>query len=279
MPTRKTARLRRATIDYTEWGDGPPVVFVHGLLVNSGLWRHVAPVVADAGNRCIAPDWPLGGHATPVPDADMTPPGVADLIAEFLDTLDLRDVTIVANDTGGALVQLVLTRNPDRIGRVVLTPSDCFEYFFPPLFAPLPKLAKLPGFASVLVAALRSRWIQRSPAAFGFVAKRPVPNEIVDSYLAPSRRSKAVRDDLTRFVRNVHNRHTIDAAERLRDFTKPVLLAWAREDKVFPVKLAYRLGEILPKATVVEIDDSYTFVPEDQPAELAEQIIGFIKAN
>ncbi len=279
MPTRKSARLRRATIDYTEWGDGPPIVFVHGLLVNSGLWRHVAPVVADAGNRCIAPDWPLGGHTTPVPDADMSPPGVADLIAEFLDTLDLRDVTIVANDTGGALVQLVLTRNPDRIGRVVLTPSDCFEYFFPPLFAPLPKLARVPGFASVLVAALRSRWVQRSPAAFGFIAKRRIPNEIVDSYLAPSRRSKAVRDDLTRFLRNVHNRHTIAAAEQLRDFTKPVLLAWAREDKVFPVKLAYRLGEILPKAAVVEIDDSYTFVPEDRPAELAEQIIGFIKAN
>ncbi|MCE7009081.1 alpha/beta hydrolase [Kibdelosporangium philippinense] len=279
MPTRKSVRLRQATIDYTEWGDGPPVVFVHGLLVNSGLWRTVAPAVADAGNRCIAPDWPLGGHATPVPDADLTPPGVADLITEFLDTVDLSDVTLVANDTGGALVQLAMTRNPDRIGRVVLTPSDCFDAFFPPMFAPLPKLAKLPGFANVLVAGLRSRLIQRSPLAFGFVAKRPVPNEIVDSYLAPARRSKAVRDDLTRFVRSVHNRHTLAAAERLPQFTKPVLLAWAREDKVFPIELAYRLGEILPNATVVEIDDSYTFVPEDQPAELAEQIIKFRTAN
>ena len=159
LGTAKSVRLSRATIDYRERGEGPPVVFVHGLLVNADLWRNVVPAVAEAGNRCIAPDWPLGSHTTPVPGADLTPPGVADMIAEFLDTLDLTDVTVVANDTGGALTQLLMTRHPERIGRVVLTPSDCFEYFFPPAFAPLPVLARLPGSIWMLTQLLRSGWL------------------------------------------------------------------------------------------------------------------------
>ncbi|ALG06013.1 alpha/beta fold hydrolase [Kibdelosporangium phytohabitans] len=279
MATHHVARLSRATIDYREYGEGAPVVFVHGLLLNSNLWRVVAPAVAEAGNRCIAPDWPLGGHSRPVPAADLTPPGVADLIAEFLDELGLRDVTLVANDTGGALVQLLLTRNPERVGRVVFTPSDCFDHFFPPLFAPLPKLARVPGFAWIMATALRSRLVQRSPLGFGSVAKKPVPQEIVDSYLMPSRTSAGVRADLTRFVRTVHKRHTIEAAGKLGAFTKPVLLAWAKDDKVFPVELAHRLAAVLPNATVTEMGDTLTLVPEDQPDELAELIVKFIESE
>ncbi|ONI78726.1 alpha/beta hydrolase [Actinosynnema sp. ALI-1.44] len=279
MGIRKVARLSRATVDYRECGEGSPVVFVHGLLVNSNLWRKVAPLVAEAGNRCIAPDWPLGGHTRPVPGADLTPPGVADLIAEFLNNLDLRDVTLVANDTGGALVQLVLARNPVRVGRAVFTPSDCFEHFLPQPFTSLPKLARVPGFGWALANVLRSRVIQRSPVGFGLLTKRPVPQDVVDSYLLPSRTSPAVRADLTRFVRTIHNRHTLDAARKIGSFAKPVLLAWAKEDRIFPVELAHRLAGILPNATVTEIPDTLTLVPEDRPDELAELIVKFVRAN
>jgi pimeloyl-ACP methyl ester carboxylesterase len=272
----KSVRLSRATIDYRERGEGPPVVFVHGLLVNADLWRKVVPAVAEAGNRCIAPDWPLGSHVTPVPGADLTPPGVADMIAEFLDTLDLSDVTVVANDTGGALVQLLMTRHPERIGRVVLTPSDCFDHFLPPMFAPLPRIAMLPGSMWIMVQLLRVRRLHRLPMAFGLLTKRPIPNEFTDSYLVPSRRSPAIRRDLRAFLRSVHKRYTLEAAERLSDFTKPVLLAWATEDKLFPIKLAHRLAGVLPNASLKEIGGTRTFVPEDQPAELATLITRFV---
>lgn len=133
-------------VTYTETGTRPAVVSVHGLLVNANLWRKVVPEVAKAGVRCIAPNWPLGAHQLPMaPDADLTPPGVAKLIADFLTELDLTDVTIVANDTGGALTQILMANHPERIGRVVLTPCDAFEDFFPPPFDKLPKLARLPG--------------------------------------------------------------------------------------------------------------------------------------
>lgn len=271
-----------ATIDYRERGEGPPVVFVHGLLVNADLWRNVVPGVADAGFRCIAPDWPLGSHRTPMPDTvDLSPPGVARLIADFLAALDLTDVTLVANDTGGGLVQVLVANGlaEERVGRLVLTPSDSFERFFPPAFAYLPRLAAVPGATWLLAQALRPRLVHRLPLTFGWVTKRPVPPEVVDSYLLPSRRDPAVRRDLTRFLRGVHRRHTLAAARELPRFDRPVLLAWATEDRLFPMSLARRLAEVLPDARIETIEDSYTFVSEDQPARLVDLVTGFVSST
>jgi pimeloyl-ACP methyl ester carboxylesterase len=269
--------LDSGTLRYFESGptDGPAVVLVHGLLVNADLWRHVVPGLVDAGFHTYAVDWPLGSHEHPMPGADLTPPGVADLIAEFMDRLDLHDVAVVANDTGGALTQILMARHPERIGRVVLTPSDSFERFFPPMFALLPRLAKVPGGTWLLVQALRLRFVQRLPIGFGRLTKRPIPLETVDSYILPSRHDAAIRHDLRAFLRTVHNRHTLAAAEQLPAFTRPVLLAWAAEDRLFPTSLAERLADRLPDATIVPIADSLTFVPEDQPAELVRLVAEF----
>ncbi len=271
--------LSHGTIRYRERGTGPVVLFVHGLLVNGDLWRNVVPAVADSGFRCIAPDWPLGSHDVPVPDVDLSPPGVARLFEEFLDALDLNDVTVVANDTGGGLTQILMANHPERIGRVVLTPSDSFERFFPPALAFLPPLAKVPGSVWLLVQTLRMRALHRLPITFGWVSKRPLPPEAVASYLEPSRNSAGIRKDLRRFLRGVDKRHTLAAAEKLRNFDKPVLLAWAPEEKLFPISLAHRLGERLPNSTLRTIDDSYTFVSEDQPAKLVELILEFVGAD
>jgi pimeloyl-ACP methyl ester carboxylesterase len=272
----KRVRLPQGEVRYFERGSGEPVVFVHGLLVNAELWRSVVPGVAEAGFRCLAPDWPLGSHETPMAaGADLTPPGQAKLIADFLEQLDLREVTLVANDTGGALTQIVMASHPDRVARVVLTPSDCFEFFFPPMFRFLPPLARVPGAMLLLAAALRPRIARRLPMTFGLLAKRPIAPETMAAYLDPAWRSAGIRRDLRKFLVGVHRRHTMTAARGLRDFAKPVLLAWASEDRLFRISLAHRLADVLPRATVVEIRDSYTFVPEDQPAELVKHIIGF----
>lgn len=277
LGVRRSVEVSGGTVEYRERGAGPPVVFVHGVLVNADLWRAVVPTVAAAGNRCLAPDWPLGSHSRAVPGADLSPPGVADMIAEFLAKLDLRDVTLVANDTGGALVQLLITRKPARVARVVLTPADSFERFFPPELNYLAKLARLPGSAWLMAQALRPRVLQRLPIAFGGLTKRRIPDDIMDSYLLPSRRDPAIRRDLRAFLRTVHKRHTLAAAAELHRFDRPVLLAWAQEDRLFPISLAHRLAEILPNATVTPIADSLTFVPEDQPQVLAGLINEFTR--
>lgn len=268
--------LTAGTIRYRERGEGPPVVFVHGLLVNADLWRNVVPAVSD-GDRCLAPDWPLGSHQVPMKQgADLSPPGVARLIAEFLAALDLNDVTVVANDTGGALTQILMASHPERIGRVVLTPSDCFEYFFPPGFAFLPRLLKLPGPTWLMARTLQIKALHRLPFVFGMIARRPIPPSIRESYVRSCGRSAGVRRDLRSFVTKVHRRHTLAAADALPAFAKPVLLAWATDDRVFPLAFGKRLAEVLPNARLVEVADSYTFVPEDQPAVLAELITEFI---
>lgn len=271
----KQIELSAGTIRYRESGDGPPLVFVHGLLVDGTLWRNVAPRLEDRF-RCIVPDWPLGSHAAPMrPDADLTPPGVARLIGEFLDALDLRDVTVIGNDTGGALTQMLAADKPERVGRVVLTPCDTFDNFLPPLFKPLEYSARIPGVLNAVVQQLRLRPLRRLPIAFGRLIKHPPPADVSDGWLRPFLSNREIRRDTRRFLRAIDKRYTLDAAERLREFDKPVLIVWASEDRVFPPDHARRLAELLPDARLEEVDDSYSFVPEDQPERLAELIAEF----
>ncbi|WP_328519174.1 alpha/beta fold hydrolase [Kribbella sp. NBC_00359] len=271
-----TIALPSGRIAYAERGAGPPVVFVHGLLVNANLWRNVVPTVADAGFRCIAPDWPLGAHQVPMPaEADLTPYGVADLIAEFLDELDLTDVTVVANDTGGALTQILMANHPQRLGRVVLTPCDAFEAFFPEPYTPLPKLVRLPGASWLASRLLRLPVVRRRPWAFGWLAKHGIPGEILDSYLSPIHDSREIRRDARRFIAGVDKKYTLGAAESLTGFRKPVLLVRAADDRIFPAQLFERLSAILPDARLITVADCWSFVPEDQPGELARLIVDF----
>jgi len=269
-----TARLR-----YHDRGEGPPVVFVHGLFANACLWRKVVPGVAAAGYRCLAPDWPLGSHSVPVPEADLTPPGVANLVASFLEKLRLEDVTVVANDTGGAITQILMHRHPELVARVVLTPSDCYDQFLPSFLKALTQVARIPGSMRLVTEALRIRSLHPLPVAFGWLVKRPLPGEVLDVYLQPSRRDPAIRQDLRRFVRAVDKSYTVQAAGSFARFTRPVLLAWASEDRFFPLRLARRLSEDLPHATLRTIDDCYTWVPEEQPERLVEMILAFLRAS
>ncbi|KAF0845785.1 alpha/beta fold hydrolase [Nocardia caishijiensis] len=271
--------LSSGRLRYHDIGTGSPVVFVHGLLVNADLWRGVIPGLVAAGHRCLAPDWPLGSHSIPMPEADLTPVGLADLIAEFLDALDLTDVTIVASDTGGALTQILMTRHPERIGRVVLAAVDCFEVFPPQPFTTLVRLAKLPGAVAALLAPLRWRPAQRLPLAFGWVTKHALPRAIAESYLGPARRDPGIRADLRRFAAGVDARYTLAAAHRFAEVDLPVLVVWSTEDKLFPMSLAQRLVAALPRASLRTVGDSYTFLPEDQPELLTELIVEFTRLH
>jgi pimeloyl-ACP methyl ester carboxylesterase len=276
LGTEHRVALSAGEVRYFERGTGKPVVFVHGILTNADLWRAVVPGVAEAGFRCLAPDWPLGAHDLAMrADADLGPVAQADLVAELLTELDLTDVVLVGNDTGGALTQIVLARHPERVDRVVLLPSDCFEYFFPPIFAPLPVLARVPGALLVIAALLRVRVLHRLPLIFGWVAKRPLPREVVESYLWPLGRDAGVRRDLGKLLRDVHPRHTLAAAERLAAFDRPVLLLWGSEEKLFPIRFARRLAALLPAARLVEVQDTYTFIAEDRPDVVVRHVVEF----
>jgi pimeloyl-ACP methyl ester carboxylesterase len=268
------------TIRYRERGDGPSVLFVHGVLVNGDLWRNVVPRVADTGFHCITPDLPLGSHELPMDrDADLSPPALARMVVELIDRLGLDRPIVVANDTGGALTQIAMAEHGDELGPVVLTSCDAFENFFPPLFRYLSAAARIPGSALMLGQTMRFKLMQRTPIAFGWLTREAVPAEFMESYGAPVRRSAGVRRDVTKVLRGINRRHTLAAARKLSSFDRPVLLAWADDGKVFPMADAKRLEQILPNVRLEVIEDSYAFVPEDQPERLAELIVEFAAAS
>ena len=275
------AELTTGRIHYEEAGprDGRPVVFVHGYLMGGSLWSELSTRLAARGLRCISPTWPLGAHPEPMaPGAEVTPRGVAAMIAGFLEKLDLRDVVLVGNDTGGALCQVVAVNHPERLGALVLTNCDAFENFPPSFFKALLAAAKVPGALKASLAPMRTAAARRSPLGYGMLSHGDV-DHLAREWVKPVFENDGVFDDLRRFTLGLDKQVTLDAAERLPQFDKPALLAWATDDKLFPLKDAHRLAERLPDARVETIDRSRTFSMIDQPDRLAELIGEFVGAG
>ncbi|TVL93357.1 alpha/beta fold hydrolase [Streptomyces sp. SAJ15] len=270
--------LSAGTIEYEDTGgDGPVVVLLHGVAMDGTLWRHVVAELR-ADFRCVVPTLPLGGHRRPMrPDADLSVLGVARLVAEFLDRLELRDVTLVMSDWGGAQA-LVADGRAGRVGRLVITSCEAFDNFPPGLPGRnLYASAKLPGGIRVAFALLRFPPMRRLPMTWGWMTRRPVPREVMNAWFRPLWTSRAIRRDLRRYVLGVPARdELLGWAERLADFTGPALVVWAAEDRVMPPEHGRRLAALLPRGAYVEIADSYTLIPEDQPRRLAAHLRTFL---
>lgn len=270
---RKEIDLPAGRIRYREAGTGKPIVFVHGYLVDGRLWGGVVDRLAGE-YRCIAADWPIGSQQIAMkPDADLSPPGLAAIIASLLDALELEDVTIVGNDSGGAISQILVTRHPERIGRLVLTNCDTHENFPPGAFKAMPPLAKLPGGMTMLSLPFRVPAIGRR--AFKPFAKTRIPDELVASWLSPSMHDRGVFRDLKKVTGGMNKRYTLEAAAQLRGSQLPILLTWAPGDKYFPISYAERLAGEVGNARIITIADAKTFVPLDQPQRVADEIAQF----
>jgi pimeloyl-ACP methyl ester carboxylesterase len=273
----KVLDLPSGRLRYHDVGSGPPIVFAHGLLVNANLWRKLVERLAP-DFRCIVLDLPLGSHVLPLgAGATHGPPAMAALIADAIERLDLDGVTLVGNDSGGALSQIVVTTRPERIGRLVLTSCDYRDNFPPKLFAYFKPAAAIPGMLWALLQPMRLRLPRRSPIAFGWLTKRPIDRAAEDSYVLPSARDGAVRADTRAFIKGADVSQTNAAADRLPRFDKPALVAWAADDRVFPIADAHKLAADLPDSRLELVEDAYAFSMEDNPDRLAELIAGFVR--
>ena len=273
------AHLPQGTIRYRDTGSGEPLIFIHGLLVDSRLWDPAVALLSD-GHRCIQPDLPLGCHRVPMnADADLTPPGVARLLIDFMDELGLERATLVGNDSGGAISQLVATAHPDRVGRLILTNSDTYSDFPPKLFAYLNVVKWFPSVLTGLAQSMRLKPLRHSPLAYGVLSKTRLDDELLKSWLEPALGDAAIRRDTAKFIKGVSPRLTEQAAVDLQGFRSPTLFAWAPEDRWFKIANAERLAASMPDARVVRIPGAKTFVPIDQPRGLADGIASFVAAN
>ncbi len=273
MDDLRTLHLTSGPIRYRDTGSGPVLVFVHGIFVNGLAWRKVIPALASRF-RCIVPDWPLGAHPVPMRrDADLSPPGIAALIPELIRALDLHDVTLVANDTGGALCQIAIASDPECASRLVLTNCDSYAKFLPPLLAPFQVLPRIPGFLWAFTRFMRPYVLRVSFAA---LAAMQIPErEVIDAFFAPSYTSDGIRRDLGRFLTRVSNKQTFAAAESFAEFRKPVLIVWGEDDLFFPMCDGERLAAAFPNARLERVAGARTFVQEDRPDVLAAAIAAF----
>jgi pimeloyl-ACP methyl ester carboxylesterase len=271
---RKEIQLSGGTIRYREAGEGKPIVFVHGYLVDSRLWDGVVDVLSDR-YRCLAPDWPLGAQQVAMnPDADLSPTGLADLIAEFIRALELEDVTVVGNDSGGAISQVLAANHPDQVARLTLTNCDTHENFPPGIFKAMPPLAKLPGGMFMLSAPFRIPAVARR--AFAPFTRTKIPAELIASWMRPATKDSGVMHDTKKVTAGMNKRYTLDAAAKLRGSNLPLRLLWAPGDRLFPIKYAERLAAEVPNAKIVQIPDAKTFIALDQPRRLADEIAEFV---
>lgn len=272
-------QLSAGPIEYRDTGgDGPVVVLIGGLAIGPTLWDGVVAALEGA-HRVIVPTLPWGAHRKPMhPDADLTLRGQAAIVADFLEALDLRDVTLVENDTG--MAQIVATARPQRLARLVITSCEAFDNYPPGIPGrSIAIFAKLPGGVYLAFSQLKLRALRRLPMTFGQMTTGRLDDAMVDEWLRPLQTQRAIRRDLTKYVRSVDRRIFEGNAEKLREFAKPVLVAWAADDKMMPPAHGRRLAELFPDARLVEIPDSRTLIPIDQPDVLASLIAQHVRGD
>jgi pimeloyl-ACP methyl ester carboxylesterase len=277
--TFETIELSSGPLDYYDsGGDGPVIVLLHGLLMDASLWTDVVAELSPA-HRCIVPTLPLGAHCKPMTSGeDLSLHSVAEIVAELLERLALDNVTVTGDDTGGAIAQLLVADHPARIGSMVLVSCDAFENFPPGLTGKaLVLMGRLPRpLFGALMRQLRIRPIRRLPIAFGWLTKHGDATTV--RWLRQLLSDKAIQLDAVRILRSiaVDRDLLMRTAEALPGFNRPSLIVWASQDRVMPPAHGRRLAEILPQSRLVEIADTYTLIPLDQPVELAKALRAFL---
>lgn len=265
-----TIDINAGTIHYEATGpeDGRPVVFVHGYLMGGQLWRDVSGRLAGQGLRCIAPTWPLGAHTEPLRlGADRTITGVAEIVADTLTALDLDDVVLVGNDTGGVVTQLVAAHHPERLGALVLTSCDAFEHFPPPILKPVILAAKSKSLFRTAIQTMRAPIARRR--AYEGLAHNDI-DELTQTWVRPALSDPAIAEDLRLLSLSLRTEVTTGVALRLPEFDKPALIAWSGDDTFFDLEDGRRLAAIIPNARFEVVAGARTFSMVDQPDRLAD---------
>ena len=251
----------------------PPVLFVHGILVDHRLWLRAAEMLAANGFRCILPDLPLGSHTIPVPaSVPLTPVTVAEMVHGLIRGLELDDVTLVGNDTGGGLCQLLVDAHPEDVGRLVLTNCDAFEKFPPFPFNVVFATMRGPRSMRLLSQLMRVTAVRHSPLGYGLLLARSRNEALTASWVEPMSKDPRIGRNLATLLRAVAAMDLTDVATRMPRFNKPVTVVWGMADRCFTPALGRRLAALFPDAAMVEVPGARTFVALDNPGAVVDAV-------
>ena len=271
--TIKRVRVDGLDVEYAETGTGPTILFVHGVYVTAAVWNDVVAELGD-GFRCVAPTWPLGAHGTSTDGADLGAEAAARRIVHFMEALDLTEVTVVANDTGGGLVLASLGDpglDTSRITRLVLTNCDSYEHFPPGSFAQIVKLCWLSPAVGGAIVRLLATGLGQS-FFLKAVCRTPPAKDRQREVFGAFATSAAARRDAVAVTASLDPALTLRAAPAIEAFDRPVTLPWGIDDDLFPLDHARRLRDAFPNATLIEIPDCSAYAMLDAPKVLADAI-------
>ena len=235
--TRRSVETPAGRIAYTEQGTGPVALFVHGVLLNGHLWRHQLAHLSDI-RRCIAVDLLAHGDTEATPDEDVSVTANARMLGAFLDALDISQVDLVGNDSGGGIAQILAAQQPERLRSLTLTDCDAHDNWPPEAFKPFLAMAAAGGLRGALEAMLADKSVYRSPQALGPAYEHPerLDDASIEIYLRPLIRTDQRTRDLERFLAAFDNSQTVRFESRLRTLRVPTLIVWGTDDVYFPVK-------------------------------------------
>ena len=276
----KKVEIEGNIIEYEDFGEGNPMLFIHGAFSSGKTWRKVLPKLSE-NFHCVVPEWPFGGHKIPISkNLEFSPNGIADLIAKFLKTLDFQNVIIVANDTGGAYAQIFTAKYGENVSQLILSNCEGFEIFPPKKFQSLKNMVKVPSYLWLLSKVFSYKPSLKWDMTFGLLSHTLTKEEIFDFYVKHFVANKLIRKDFKKLAIEWHPKYTEKASNNLRKFNKPVLILWGIDDlELFPIELGRRLKSIFSNSTFVEIQNSKTYVQEDNPHDFTKSIKQFVKQH
>src|SRR5246500_4285507 len=276
---RRSVEIPSGRISYIEQGTGPVALFVHGVLLNSHLWRHQLKDLSDI-RRCIAVDLLAHGDTEIAPDQDVSVTANATMLKEVLDGLGVDQIDLVGNDSGGGIAQIFSALYPERVRSLTLTDCDTHDNWPPEAFKPFVAMVRAGGLRGTLEAMLSDKSIYRSPGALGPAYEHPenVTDATIENYLRPFLASNERTRDLERFVEAFDNKHTVAIEAQIKTFEAPTLIVWATDDIYFDVKWSRWLADAIPGTQRrVEFKGARIFFPEERPEEFNRELRGFWK--
>jgi pimeloyl-ACP methyl ester carboxylesterase len=270
----RQVKTSSGVIAYLEQGQGPVALFVHGVLLNKHLWRHQIGALSNI-RRCIALDLLAHGDTEIDATQDVSVTANARMLGEFLDALQVDQVDLVGNDSGGGIAQIFAARHPQRVRSLTLTNCDAHDNWPPEAFKPFLAMAAAGGLAGTLGAMVVDKSIYRSPQALGPAYEHPekVTDETIDVYLSPHLRTEQRTRDLARFLAAFDPSHTIRIEAELSKLKAATLIVWGTDDIYFDVKWADWLAATIPGAgQVVRFEGAHIFFPEERWQQFNEQL-------